>query len=123
MLSSQGRAVIDALCPSNACAELPLGAFDAGFEEFYAELSRTAPGALVWSFRGALLAAAWLSPLMIGRLPPFSRLSPEDGERALEALAKSRIYFLRQSVTLLKAVVSFRYGADERVRKAVGCKL
>lgn len=117
------RAVVEALCPSDACPELPLGALDAGFEDFYARLPQTAPASLYWSFRGALFVATWLTPLMIGKLPPFTRLSADDRERALEALGRFPVYPIRQCLTLLKAVVSFCYGADERVRKAVGCKL
>jgi hypothetical protein len=56
---------------------------------------------------------------MIGRLPPLARLSEDDRERALEALGRARLYPVRQCLLLLKAVVSFSYGADERVRAAV----
>lgn len=120
MLRPAERAVVDALLPSGSCPELPFGAFDAGFEEFHADFARTAPAGLRLGFRGALLAAIWLSPLLIRRLPPFTRLSAEDRERALEALGRSRVYHVRQCLILLKAVVSFCYGADARVRKAVG---
>lgn len=114
------RAVVDALLPSGACPELPLGAFDSGFDSFYTEFRRVAPFALKAGFRGALLAAIWVSPLLIGRLPPFTRLSPDERELALETLGRSRLYPLRQSLLVLKAVLSFHYGAVPAVRAAVG---
>lgn len=120
MLRPYERAVVEALCPPQACERLPLGAFDAGFDAFYERLPKTEPASLYWGFRGALFAAGWIAPLLIRSLPPISRLAPEDRERALEALGRSGVYPLRQSLTLLKVVVSFCYGADERVRRAVG---
>lgn len=120
MLSAGRRAVVDALLPSKSCPELPLGAFDAGFEAFFDRFEKTAPAGLRLGFRAALWAGAWVSPVLIGRLPPLSRLPQEEREEALEALGRCRFYPLRQSLLLLKAVVSFCYGADARVRAAVG---
>lgn len=114
------RAVVDALLPSGACPELPLGAFESGFDDFYKEFQDVAPFALKAGFKGALLAAVWVSPLLIGRLPPFTRLSTDDRERALETLGRSSVYPLRQSLLVLKAVLSFHYGAHPAVRAAVG---
>lgn len=121
MLSARDRAAVDALLPSKACEPLPWGAFDAGFEEFFAGFQRTAPASLRFGFRAALFVGVWLSPLLIKRLPPISRLTIDEREQALEALGKCRVYPLRQCLLLLKAVVSFCYGADARVREAVGC--
>ena len=113
------RSVFDALLPADPGRQPPLGLFDAGFDDFYPEFMRTSPRDVRLAVRGALLAAGWLSPLLIRRLPPFSRLGPEDRERALEAMGKSRSYLLRQALMLLKAAASFCYGAHPEVREAL----
>lgn len=117
-MNSRQRAALEALLPPDPA--LPVGLFDAGFEDFYARFrSEASPGMRV-GFSAALWAAVWVAPFLIGRLPPISRLEPEDRERALEALVSSRVYALRQLGLVLKAVASFCYGADPRVRDAIG---
>jgi hypothetical protein len=112
------RAVIEALAPQGAHPTLP-GALESGFEDFHAKFQNTAILPMRLGFVAALWAAAWLSPTLIGKLPPISRLTPEDREQALEALGTSRFYLLRQLLLLLKAVVSFHYGAQPTVRRAL----
>lgn len=120
MLNNRQRAVLDTLLPSGGHPTLGLGLFDAGFDAFYEDFEGTAQPSMVWGFKAALFAASWLSPVLILRLPPLSRLERPDRERALEALGKSRFYLLRQLLLLLKAVCAFCYGADPRVRDALG---
>jgi hypothetical protein len=120
MLSESSRVVLDALLPSRAHPELSRGLFDAGFEGFHEDFRKTALPSMRLGFKTALLAATWLAPLLIGRLPPLSRLDREDRERALEAMGKSCLYPIRQLFLLLKAVSSFCYGADPEVRRALG---
>lgn len=105
--------------PKDGPAALP-GAFEADFEAFFARFEATALPSMRWGFLAALWVAAWIAPALILKLPPITLLSPEDRERALEALGKSRIYLLRQILLLLKAVVSFCYGANPKVRQALG---
>lgn len=116
-LAARDRAVLEALLPRTDA--LP-GLFDAGFEQFEAHFARTAPFPMRLGWRAALLAAGWVSPLLIGRLPPFERLDAAGREAALEALLKSRLYPLRQLGLLLKAVAGFGYGLDARVRARIG---
>lgn len=123
MLGNQARAVIDALIPSNANPTLKAGAFDAGFEAFYEDFTRTAILPMRLGFRAALLVAIWVSPLLIFRPPPFGRLSRDQRERALTALGRSRFYLMRQMLLLLKAITAFSYGADQGVRDALGFPL
>ena len=111
MITVRDRAVLEALLP---------GAFEAGFEAFEAGFTADAPPTMRFGWRAALLAAAWASPLLIGRLPPLDRLSVDDREAALEAMGKSRVYLLRQIFLLLKAVTSFGYGSTKAVRREVG---
>lgn len=114
------RVVVDALLPAREGAALPWGAFDCGFDAFYAEFQKTAPVSFRLGFSAALFAGSWVAPLLIRRLPPLSRLPRDERESALEALGRCRFYPLRQCLLLLKAVCSFCYGADARVRAAIG---
>ena len=109
--------MIDALLPPGG--KLP-GAFEAGFEGFEAGFRADAPLPMRLGWRGALFVAAWLSPLLIRRLPPLDRLPLDEREAALEAMGKSRFYLVRQAFLLLKAVTSFGYGSTKAVRRAVG---
>jgi len=120
MLSSRQRAALDALLPSDAHPVLTRGLFDAGFDEFHASFEREAHPSLRWTFRAALWCAVWVSPLLIGALPPVSRLGRDDRERALGALVSHPWYPLRQMGFVLKAVAAFCYGADRASRRAVG---
>ena len=120
MLSQPARIVLDTLLPSGANPLLPLGIFDAGFDAFWADLEQTALPAWGWGFRAAVVTAVWAAPLLIRRLPPLTRLDRSARERALTALGASRFALLRQMLTLLKTVAGLCYGADPRVRQAIG---
>jgi hypothetical protein len=113
---SQARAVVETLLP----AEGPLpGGMETGADVFLQEFLRTAPLSMILAARAAIFAAGWVSPVLIFRLPPLSRLSSGDRERALAAMAGSRSAVLRQLVLLLKATLAFNYGADPKVRAAI----
>ncbi|MBI5201789.1 MAG: hypothetical protein HY925_09415 [Elusimicrobia bacterium] len=119
-MNSRQRAVLSALLPGGADPRLPVGLLESGFEEFYASFRAEAGPEMRVGFSAALWAAIWLAPLLIGKLPPITLLSPENRERALEAMLASRVYALRQLGLVLKAVASFHYGVDPRVRRAIG---
>jgi hypothetical protein len=114
---SQARAIVETLLPAEA--GMPAGV-ETGAVEFLEGFHREAPASMVLAARAAVLFAGWAAPLMILRLPPLSRLSAEDRERALGAMARSNWYIPRQLLLLLKATVSFQYGADPRVRAKIG---
>jgi hypothetical protein len=120
MLKARHRHVLDLLLPSGGEPSLPGGAFDTGFDEFYADFRRSAPAAMRLAFSAALEIACWLAPLLIGRLGPLHRLSNEDGTRALSALGSSRFYLLRQQSLLLKSVLCLHYGSLPQTRRALG---
>lgn len=117
MLNRRQRAVMESLLPPGE--GLPSG-LDSGLEEFLIRFDKTTLPSMRLGFAAALWTAIWLAPLLVACLPPISRLSTEDRERALEALGKSRFYLLRQLLLLLKAVTSFHYGAHPKVRQALG---
>lgn len=118
-MNARERAVMETLLPAGDHDVLP-GALEAGFEEFYARFQATALPSMSLGFKAALWTAAWVAPVLAGRLPPITRLPAAERERALEAMGSSRLYLLRQMMLLLKAVTSFHYGAQAPVRKAIG---
>lgn len=119
-LSRVDRDVLDTLLPPGAHPLLPLGIVETGFEEFLADFDRSAPPHLRRAFRAGLLAGGWVAPLLVGRVPPLSRLRTSDRARALAALEASRVPELRQLVSVLKTVASLHYGALPAVREAIG---
>ena len=114
------RAVLGALLPSGASSLLPLGLTETGFEDFLHEFSAKAPPDFRRAFGLALFAAGWVAPLLVARLPPISRLSFDDRERALAAMERSRVPELRQLMRVLKTVASLHYGGLAAVRKSIG---
>src|SRR5512141_2352362 len=120
MLSSRARVVLDTLVPGQAHPALSEGIFDAGFDAFYAEFTRLANAPLRFGFRIALLTAVWVSPLLVGRIPPITLYPRETRERALTAMEESRLYPLPQLMLILKTVVCLSYGANRQVRDRLG---
>jgi len=120
MLSKSSRIILDTLLPANAHPALKVGIFDAGFDEFWAEVARTALPAWRWGLRAAILSANWIAPVLVGRLPPLTMHDRPTRERALAAMAASRVSALRQMVGLLKTIGSLCYGASPEVRAAIG---
>lgn len=119
-LSRRDVAVLDALLPANADPRLGIGIVGSGFEAFLGDFDGQAPPRLRRAFRIALMAGAWVAPLLIGQLPPITRLPPGDRERALAAMDESPIPELRQLISVLKTVVSLHYGGLDSVREAIG---
>jgi hypothetical protein len=93
---------------------------DTGFDDFLVDFEREAPDAFRRVFRLALFAGGWVAPVLIRRLPPITGLNQDDREKAIAAMAGSRVPELRQLVTVLKTVASLHYGALPEVRKAIG---
>jgi hypothetical protein len=119
-LSNSDRIILDTLLPPSAHPELPEGALDAGFEDFWREYRKNFIPTIRAAFSAALFAANWVSPLLIRKLPPLARYNRQTREAALRAMSNSGINLLRQGVRVMKLMVSFCYGANARVRKAIG---
>ncbi len=120
MLSKRARVVLDTLLPSGENPTLQPGIFDAGFDAFYADFRINAIFSMRLGFAAALFLAIWVAPLLILRIPPITLYQRETRERMLEAMYHSRFYAIRQMFLLLKATVSFCYGANPAVRDAIG---
>ena len=119
-LGPRDRVVLDTLLPATSDTLLPDGVLELGFDAFYVEFQRTATRPARRAFRLALLAATWAAPPLIHVLPPLGRQPRVVRERALEAMATSRIGILRQLFVVLKLVTALAYGADPTVRGRVG---
>lgn len=119
-LDPRSRVVLDTLLPSNSHPTLPLGIFDAGFDEFFAEFEKTSIWRMRLGFKAALWAAVWVAPALIGKVPPITLHDRDSREKILEAMGRSPAYPLRQLFLVLKAVAAFCYGAHPAVRDAIG---
>lgn len=119
-LSAVDRAVLEALLPGGVNPILPLGVMESGFEAFLDEFEALGAIELRRVFRIGLVGAGWIAPLLVGRLPPLSRLSPAARERSLAAMETSEVTLLRQLVRVLKTVVGLHYGSLPAVRRSVG---
>ena len=111
--------MIDTLLPSATDPRLPLGALESGFERFLDEFEARAAPQLRSAFRWALVAAIWIAPLLIRRLPPIGRLTPSERAAALRAMERSNVVAVRQLFRVLKTVVALHYGAVPEVRLAI----
>jgi hypothetical protein len=120
MLTRRDKILLDTLLPQGAHPEMPLGIADVNFDAYYADFKRSAMFPMWIGFVAALFVAIWIAPLLIRKLPPITLYDRDTRERILMALYNSKYNILRQIIFLLKATVSFCYGADDRVRDALG---
>jgi len=116
--------VLGSLIPTAADPDLALGYEAIDFPRFYREeFLPNASLAMRVGFRLALFVAIWISPLLVRRIPPLSLYGIDTRDRALNAMFDSRFNLVRQMALLLKVTVAFCYGADPRVRDAIGYPL
>jgi hypothetical protein len=120
MIRRSDRIILDTLLPGAADPRLPRGLEETGFEAFWEKQRASMAPGLRLAFQMGLLAANWVSPLLVRRLPPLARWERPVREQALQAMAASRFYMLRGAVRVLKLVLSLCYGADQQVRRAIG---
>jgi hypothetical protein len=104
--------LVDVILPPGANDRLPLGATDAGVVEFFEQHLAYLPLRTRIGLRAgvAVLGAA-------------ARLHPRGACRALDRLADSRLYAVRELVVLLKSVVCLGYFTHPDVRRTVGLDL
>jgi hypothetical protein len=102
-------AIFDALVPPNASARFPYGARRAGVVDFFEAHLDYLPARTRWALRAA-----------VGVLGAYGRVHPRGAGAALEGLATSPIYALREAVTLLKQVVCMGYYTNLDVRRELG---
>jgi hypothetical protein len=107
MLGNQERVVLQTLLPPLANPSSSEGVPGSGVEEAYVDFVCSANASWRMSLRLALLAAVWLSPLLVGRVPPLGLSDRPGREAALAALGSSRILAIRQLHFVLKSVAAF----------------
>jgi len=101
--------IFDGMLPPGANGRFFLGAREAGVVEFFEAHLGFMPARTRWAMRAAVD--------VVGAYASVHR----DGARgALQALARSPIYAMREVVTLLKQVVCMGYFSDLRVRDELG---
>lgn len=101
-----------------------VSAKDAGGVEIFEDMVRLIPFTTAAGLRAAVIFIEFLGPVLgLGRPGRFSSLDRERGEKCLSAMSKSRAYLVRNMVFLVKTAACMAWGADERVREALGCNL
>ena len=114
-----GRDAFDAMYPAGADLALPMGISELDVDGYVDALTRAWPWRAMAAFRVTAVLIG-LAPLFVLRtLAPFHRLDAARRLRVLEALARSRVYVVRQMVTLFKASAGLLYGAAPAVRRAL----
>lgn len=82
--------------------------------------ARQSPWYFAIGLRAAILMV-WLAPIWRrGRLRTFGGLAPEEQVALLELLMKSRVYFIRLALMLLKLTVCMILVGEERALRRVG---
>ena len=116
--------MLETIIPAGCSDRYPQSALDTGAPEIFDEMLLYLPAATALGLRGAVLGIELLGPLAGLRKPArFSRLGPAEREACLTALSRSRVYFLRQLVLLLKSVACFGFGGDRGVHDLIGINL
>lgn len=112
--------MMDAVIPAGVENDFPQAASETGAVRVLDELVRYTPFFTALSLRAAVWGIELLGPLWTGRPHRFSRLDPAGRGQVLGELSKSKIYFLRQMVLLLKMTACFGWAADPQVRRGIG---
>ena len=112
----------DALCsamvPDTTDPALP-GLGDVDTAAFWDEYQRTAPALLRLGFRMSVWALTLAPPVLLGKPRTFARLAPEDRDRLLDKVTRSRFYLVRQLPLTVKLLSCFAYLRDDEVRARV----
>ena len=112
--------MMDAIIPPGVENDFPKAASETGAVKVMEELVRYTPFFTAFSLRAAIWFIEILGPLLAGRLRRFSRLDPAGRVQVLANMYKSKIYFIRQMVLLIKMTACFGWGADPQIRQGIG---
>ena len=114
------NAVMEAVLPAGASKELPWGAGDTRVSELTEDMIQRTPFLGAMGLRASLWVT-YLFPLFImGKPRTIAGLSSEVREEYLKKLYEHPIYFVRQTLILIKSVACMAYCVDERVREKLG---
>lgn len=89
-------------------------------EQGLQQLRGSMPGIQRIALRFAVWLVTLLGPLCLRRLPPFTRLSGEERDRALTRLGASDSFVVREMVVLIKLVAALVRELSPAYRRALG---
>jgi hypothetical protein len=113
--------MMDSMIPPGVEEQIPLSASETGATQVLREMVFYTPALTALGFRATIWFIELLGPMVASRkLMRFSRLDPSSREEVLDAMFKSKIYFIRQLVLLVKMSSCFAWGANPEVRKSLG---
>jgi len=93
---------------------------DPALERGLEQLRGAMPGLQRVALRFAVWLVCVLGPLSQRRLPPFTRLSATERDRALARLGASDLYVVREMVVLIKLVAALARELSPGFRAALG---
>jgi hypothetical protein len=91
-----------------------------GVARFLDVYLRTVPRQAALGLRAAIWAVTWLPLFFVGRLAAADALPAETRRRYLARWAGSRVYLVRESFYLLKAIALMGWASNEAVRARIG---
>ena len=97
-----------------------MGASDFPLDRFLLDLKQRAPRRFILGLRVAVWLVVWSPFVVVRRLRRFQGLAPKDRLELLERLATSRVYFVRELVTLLKMVACLGFCGMPVIQSQVG---
>jgi len=113
--------MMDAIIPPGVEKDFPKSASETGAMKIVEEMVRYTPFVTAIGLRAAIWFIELLGPILgAGRWRRFSKLDPTAREAVLGGMYKSRIYFIRQMVLLIKMTACFGWGADPETRRGIG---
>lgn len=105
-----------AIFPKNSHAELSVGAEDLDVRGYFEKLIARSSGRVAFALRLGILFCMLAPIFVLGRFATLRSLDLADRQKAIEALAYSRIYAVRQLVLLIKVHVAMVFGAHPVAR-------
>jgi hypothetical protein len=91
-----------------------------GVARFLDVYLRTVPRQAALGLRAAIWAVTWLPLLFVGRFAAADTLQPETRRRYLARWTGSRVYLVRESFYLLKAIALMGWASIDAVRARIG---
>lgn len=112
--------VFDTILPSGADPRLPMGASDFPLDRLLLDLSERAPRRFMLGLRIALCLVVWSPVLVIRRLRRFQGLASKDRLLVIQRLAGSRVYLVRELMTLLKMIACLGFCGMPVIQSQIG---
>jgi len=113
--------IFEAILPDGPADPVPARDRDAALGRLLDDLAGRAPTQVMLGLRAAAFTAWWVAPwLATGRPQALGGLPRDRRAAAIEALARSDRYVLRETPVLLKTFAALAYGASPSTRRLLG---